>query len=83
MIKSLSKSAAGLLDQIDQSRGPEQCFSTRDILCPLLPPRGRGTISGGIFDCHNWEDASGLSWAEARDARSTSYKGPGWPHSKE
>lgn len=34
----------------------------------LLLPRGYLATSGGTFDFHNWQDATGISWVEAKDA---------------
>ena len=34
----------------------------------MLPPRGHLATSGDIFGFHDWQDATGIYWVEAKDA---------------
>ena len=32
-----------------------------------MTPREHSTMSGDIFGCHKWENATGIEWVEVRD----------------
>ena len=41
-----------------------ECLPTEDH----FGPQGTVALPGDIFNCHNWEGASGIEWVEARNA---------------